>query len=131
MKRYQRYQSLLNNPQPSKKRICVTKEQRMVKPLLKNSPPHMKRFPPPCVDFLRGNGRRPDQSHLLKPPKLGLEGVIYSTFSAPESHDTFCLSPPVPFPNKRENVRDVMKVRRQLRCSWRRSSDLGCFSWQQ
>ena len=58
-----------------------------------NKTPPQKRFwtPPPLYDmsppvssrpviFLRGNGHRPDKSHILGPPKLGLEGVLYSTF---------------------------------------------------
>ena len=55
--------------------------------------PPLTRFPPPIcprpVIFPRGSGHRPDQSHFLRPPKLGLEGTLYSTFPPPKSHDTF------------------------------------------
>ena len=60
-----------------------------IKPFPKNGfgPPHLwYDLPPPpfCsrnVILLRGNGHRPDKSHFLRPPKLGLEGALYSTFS--------------------------------------------------
>ena len=59
--------------------------------------------PPLCsrnVILLRENGHRPDKSHFLRPPKLGLKGALYSTFSPPppKSHDTF----PPPFANSQK-----------------------------
>ena len=59
------------------------------------TPPLMIRFPPPSlcslpIILLRGNGHRPDKSHFLRPPKLVLEGALYSTFPPKKSHDTFC-----------------------------------------
>ena len=61
-------------------------------------PPTYETFslPPLCsrpVIFFRGDGHRPDESHFLRPPKLVLEGVLYSTFPPPKSHDT--VSPPL------------------------------------
>ena len=58
-------------------------------------PPTYDTFPPPVcsrsVIFLQGNGHRPDQSLFLRPPKLGLEGALYSTFSPSQNHTiTFC-----------------------------------------
>ena len=59
----------------------------------------MIRFPPPLclrnVILLRGNGHRPDKSHFLRPPKLGLEGVLYGTFSPPQNRTTIRLAPPL------------------------------------
>ena len=77
-----------------------------INPLPKNGfgPPHLWYDFPLCsrnVILLRGNGHRPDKSHLLRPPKLVLEGVHYGTFPPPppKSHDTFC--PPLcEFPTK-------------------------------
>ena len=59
-----------------------------IKPLPKNGfeTPTYDTFPPrpfcshPVV-FLRGNRHRPDESHLLRPPKLGLEGALYPCFA--------------------------------------------------
>ena len=47
----------------------------------------MIRFPSLCsrnVILLRGNGRRPDESHFLRPPKLVLEGALHGTFPPPK-----------------------------------------------
>ena len=44
------------------------------------------------VIFLRGNGHRPDQSHFLSPPKLVLEGALYST--SPPRIARYVLPPP-------------------------------------
>ena len=53
----------------------------------------MIRFPPPLcsrhVILLRENGRRPDKSHFLRPPKVVLEGSLYSTFPPPPPNRTF------------------------------------------
>ena len=72
-----------------------------IKPLPKNGfgpPPPMIRFPPPLcsrhVIFFGGNGHTQDKSQFLRPPRVALEGALYSTFSPPpKSHDTFC--PPI------------------------------------
>ena len=71
-----------------------------INPLPKNGfgPPHLwYDFPPPLcsrnVILLRGNGHRPDKSHFLRPPKLGLEGVLYGTFSPPKI-TRYVLPPP-------------------------------------
>ena len=64
--------------------------------------PPQKRFwtPPPTYDtpsplfvhaLRSGNGHRPHQSHFVRPPKLVLEGALYSMFPPPKSHDTFYL----------------------------------------
>ena len=65
------------------------------------TPPLMIRFPPLCsrnVILLRGNGHRPDKSHFLRPPKLGLEGALYSPFPPPKKIVRYVLPPP-PFAN--------------------------------
>ena len=52
------------------------------------TPPTYDTFcPPVCslhVILFGGNGHRPDKSHFLRPPKVVLEGVLYSTFSPPK-----------------------------------------------
>ena len=57
----------------------------------KPPPPTYDKFSPSVcsrpVMLLGGNGHRPDQSDFLGPPKLVLEGALYSTFSPP----TFAL----------------------------------------
>ena len=62
----------------------------------------MVRFPPPIcsrhVIFFGGNGHRPDKSHFLRPPKLILEGALYSTSPPPKSHHMFCPPPHLWFP---------------------------------
>ena len=71
-------------------------------------------FPPPIcshhVIFFGGNGHRADKFHFLRPPKVVLEGALYSTFPPPpKSPDTFCPPPFAtsffcrfwPFPKKR------------------------------
>ena len=50
----------------------------------------------PC-HFLRGNGHRPDLSHFLSPPKLALEGALYSTIS-PQRIARYVLPPISRFP---------------------------------
>ena len=45
------------------------------------------------VIFLRGNARRPDQSHFLRPPKLVVEGALHSTFSTPKTRTMHFLPP--------------------------------------
>ena len=77
-----------------------------IKPLPKNSfgPPHLRYdFPPPLcsrnVILLRGNGHRPDKSPFLRPPKLGLRGAPYSTFSPPKIVRYVLPPPPCEFPN--------------------------------
>ena len=62
--------------------------------------PPMIRSPPTCsrpVIFFGGNGHRPDQSQFLRPPRVVLEGALYSTSTRPPPqpkwHDTFC--PPI------------------------------------
>ena len=65
--------------------------------------PLMIRFPPPLcsrnVILLRGNGHRPDESHFLRPPKLVLEGGLYSTFSPPPPQNrTIRFAPPLRIP---------------------------------
>ena len=61
--------------------------------------PLMVRFPPPLcsrnVILLRGNGHRPGKSHFLGPPKLVLEGVVYSTFSPPPPKIARYVLPPL------------------------------------
>ena len=70
-----------------------------IKPLPKNGfgpPPLMIRFCSRNVILLRGNGDRPGKSHSLRPPKLGLEGALYSTSPPPKkSNGTFCPPPPL------------------------------------
>ena len=48
------------------------------------TPPPMIRFPPRLcsrpVIFPRENWQRPDESSFLRPPKMVLEGALYSTF---------------------------------------------------
>ena len=72
--------------------IKATPQERFwTLPLMIRSPPL---FVHALVIFLRGNGHRPDKSHFQRPPKLVLEGALYSTFPPPpESHDTFCPPP--------------------------------------
>ena len=65
------------------------------------SPPLMMISPPLCsrnVILLRGNGHRPDKSHFLRPPKLGSNGALYSTFSPPNIA-RYVLPPPLQIPN--------------------------------
>ena len=76
-----------------------------IKPLPKNGfgapPPTDDTISTPLcsrpVILLRGNRHRPDKSHFLRPPKVVLEGALYSTFPPPKSHDMFC--PHLRFPN--------------------------------
>ena len=69
--------------------------------------PSQKRFwtPPPVICSrpaisFRGNRHRPDQSHLQRPPKLVLEGALYSTFSPQNIAGYVCpsisLTPDIP-----------------------------------
>ena len=48
--------------------------------------------------LLRGNGRRPARSHFARPPKLVLEGALYSTFSPPPQNRTLRFAPICCFP---------------------------------
>ena len=61
-------------------------------------PPHDTiPLPPLCsrpVNLLRGNRHRPDQSHFLSRPNLGLEGALYSPFSPPPQNRTIRFAPP-------------------------------------
>ena len=61
-------------------------------------PPPMVRFPPhlftPC-HFFGGSGHRPDKSHFLWPPKVALEGALYSTFSSSQKIVRCVLPPPL------------------------------------
>ena len=74
-------------------------------------PPLMIRFPPPLcsrpVILLRGNGHRPDKSHFLRPPKLVLEGALYSTFPLPPPPKVarYVLPPPLcEFPTQLQTI---------------------------
>ena len=75
------------------------------------TPPLMIGFPPPLcsrnVILLRGNGHRPDESHFLRPPKLVLEGALYSTCS-PQKIARYVLYPRLcEFPKTIRNKRDT------------------------
>ena len=58
----------------------------------------------------KGNGRRPDQPHFLRPPKVGLEGAWY-VFLPSKTHDTFC-PPPAPLPNSENYVKKSLGRRK-------------------
>ena len=64
------------------------------------TPPPMIRFHPPLVHALpfslEGTGTDQTDPTFPRPPRLALEGALYSTFPPPpKSHDTF--RPPPPF----------------------------------
>ena len=69
------------------------------------TPPLMIRFPLSSrnVILLTGNGHKPDKSHFLRPPKLGLEG-LYSTFSPPKNRTIRFAPPPLRIPNLKSSV---------------------------
>ena len=75
--------------------------EHTIKPLPKNGfgPPTYDTIPPPLcsrsVILLRGNGHRPDKSHFLRPPKVVLEGALYSTFPPPPKIARYVLPPPI------------------------------------
>ena len=81
------------------------------------TPPHLwYDFPPAplCsrnVILLRGNGHRPDKSHFLRPPKLGLERALYSTFPPPPQNRTIRFAPPPPLRIPNCCVVDVLLFR--------------------
>ena len=85
-------------------------------------PPTMRRFPP-CVCprpviFLRGNGHSPDQSHSQRPPKLFLEGALYSTFPPPlKSHDTFVPPPRLSLANSYSKEFVLLPESMRIQCT--------------
>ena len=95
----------------------------------------MIRFPPPppfCsrnVILLRGNGHRPDKSHFLRPPKLGLEGHFKVRFPPPPQNRTTRFAPLCEFPIFRDTFRHYFALFRLkiCYCSWppkRKSAEL-------
>ena len=82
------------------------KTQARGKHAIKPFPTYDTISPPLCsrpVIFFRGNGHRPDQSHFLRPPKLVLEGALYSTFPPPPNRTIRFAPPHLRFP---EEVRE-------------------------
>ena len=85
-----------------------------VKPLPKTAwtAPPMIRFPPGWlmpVIVVRENGHRPDESHFLRPPKLVLEGALYSTSPPPKNRTMRFADPPLRLPKHQSLTGALLK----------------------